>query len=149
MKHKMSWLIALLLPVIIFFLYAYKTINEINIYLLLNDYIKANFERCEIKNDKRNKCDVVAFYHFKIDDKIFTNRYLFKKKFLNSITAKEYIENFSKNDLTIWFNTKNPNISSIEKKFPIKNCVYITIVFAVFIYFLILKYYVYSFQKID
>jgi hypothetical protein len=148
MRHKISWLIALIFPVIAFFLLSYSTICQINTYLLLKKNVLANVDKLEIRLDKKNRYEILAFYSFKIGNKVFFNKNCLRKKFLNILSAQDYIKKNSEKKVIVWFNPKNPNITSIERKFPIKNCIYSVLCFSIFIYFVILKYYAYSFQRI-
>ncbi len=149
MKYKISWFLVISLPVILFFLISYTTIKKINTYFSLNLQTNATIDNFDIINNKKNSYKALVCYSFKVKDKTFKNKIIYSKNFLNYMNANEFVEKLSHDNLPIWFNKKNPNISSFEKIFPIKNCVYVIITFIIFIYFLILKYYVYSFQKSD
>jgi len=149
MKYKASWFLIIFLPTILFFLFSYKAFQEICFYLSLNEQKQGNILKYEIRNDKRDKYKALIHYSFKFKDKNFENKSFCREFFLNYINAKDYVEKLSKNNFTIWFNLKNPNISSFEKNFPVKNCVYVFITFLIFFYFLILKVYVYNFRKND
>jgi len=149
MKHKISWILVLIISGSIFVWFSFQLFLQTNKYIILNTPIKANIEKLEVNNDNKNKFLAVASYSFDVANKTFIHKGVFEKKFINPLSAKAFCENISKNDFIIWYNSKNPNFSSVEKNFPIKNCVYSIITLIVFIYFLILKYYILGFQKND
>lgn len=149
MKRKILWIAVISLPIILFFLLSFKTIKEIHTYFLLNQKITATLEDCKIINYKSQKYKIYVSYTYNVNNKIFKNNSSYSKNFINYINANDFKEKISKNVFYIWYNKMNPNISSVEKTFPIKNCFYLIISFLVFIYFLILKYYLYAFQKND
>jgi hypothetical protein len=148
MRYKASWFLVIIFPIILFFLLSYKTIKEINSYFSLNTQTRATIESFDVINKKENFKPLI-YYSFKVKDKIYKNKNITRKKFLNNMNVKEYVDKLSHANFTIWYNKKNPNISSFERDFPIKNCVYLSLTFLIFVYFLILKYYVYGFQKND
>ena len=148
MKYKISWLIVLFLSSLALLFLSFKTVYQINNYFTLNSSKRANLEKFEIKVDSKDKYEVLAFYNFEIGDKKFYSIRKFKQKFLNELTAQDFIQKHSNKDFFIYYNKKNPNIASVERAFPYKNLVYSIITLTIFIYFIILKYYVFSFQKI-
>ena len=123
--------------------------HEVSLISATSIYKNLDKKKFEIKNDKRDKYEVLASYAFQVANKTFDNKKTFENFFLNTLSAKSYVESLSKKDFMVWYNSKNPNISYIEKKFPVKNCVYASLAFVIFIYFLILKYYMFGFQKIE
>ncbi|NGX35054.1 MAG: hypothetical protein K1060chlam1_01422 [Candidatus Anoxychlamydiales bacterium] len=149
MKYKISWLIILVVSSVILLGISFKTAFLISKYFTLDSKIKAEVEKIEIIESKKDKFEVTAFYYFKIGNKNFYNVRKFQDKFINKITAIDFKEKISKKDFFTWYNKKNPNISAVEKKFPIKNLVYSIMTFIIFVYFIILKYYVFGFQKIN
>ncbi|HEU64310.1 MAG: hypothetical protein KR126chlam4_00324 [Candidatus Anoxychlamydiales bacterium] len=149
MNYKIRWLIVLLVAAVVLLGISFKTAFQINKFFTLDSKIRANVEKVDIIEGKKDKFDVIAFYNFKIGDKNFYNVKKFTTKFINEITALDFKEKILKKDFFIWYNKKNPKISAAEKSFPIKNLVYSIITFIVFGYFVVLKYYVFSFQKIS
>lgn len=148
MKYKVSWIAIIFLPILIFFLISFMTIKDIYTYFLLNQKTTGEFIGFDVI-DSKNKCRALIKYSFKINDKIFKSYSSTKDNFLNHYTLQDYIKELPQENLTIWFNKKNPNISSIEKNFPIKNCIYLVVTLLIFAYFLVLKFYVYRFEKSD
>ncbi|NGX48471.1 MAG: hypothetical protein K940chlam5_00056 [Candidatus Anoxychlamydiales bacterium] len=148
MNYKIRWLITLSVAALILLGISFKTAYQINKFFTLDSKIRARVEKVDVIEGKKEKFEVLAFYNFKIGDKNFYNVKKFDAKFINEITALDFKEKILKKDFFIWYNKKNPKISAIEKSFPIKNLVYSIITFVVFGYFVALKYYVFSFQKI-
>ena len=149
MKRIILWITVILLPLILFMIMGAATIKEIYTYVALNEKTHATIEDFEIKSDKQHRYKIFICYTFQAKNQLFKNKSYYNKSFLNYFTADNFSNTISKNNFNIWYNKNNPNISSFEKIFPIKNCIYLVLSFIIFIYFLILKYYVYSFQKSD
>lgn len=149
MKSKISWIVVIFLPIILFFFISFKTIKDIYIFFSINQKAVAHVESYQIREYKKNKYKALITYSFKVNDKIFVKKNFFRKIFLNQFNADEFVSKISKENFYIWFNKKNPNFSSLEKTFPIKNCVYLSITLLIFFYFIILKYYVYTIHRSD
>lgn len=149
MNYKIRWLITLSVAALILLGISFKTAYQINKFFTLDGKIRANVEKVDIIEGKKDKFEVMAFYNFKIGDKNFYNVKKFTGKFINEITALDFKEKILKKDFYIWYNKKKPKISAVEKSFPIKNLVYSIITLMIFGYFVALKYYVFSFQKIS
>jgi hypothetical protein len=130
-----------------FLFFAGAALVKLNFYFNLDSSAKANIEKIEILNSKKDSFKIFVEYSFVFNNRIFFKKHIFQEVFFNQFTANDFMNKISKHDIRIWFNLKNPQVSSIEKIFPWKNCVYSLITMIVFFYFLILKYYVLNFKK--
>ncbi len=148
MKRSISWFIVLIISASVFLTISLKTAYQMYNFFVLDTQIKANVEKIEVFEGKKDRFGVLVSYNFKIGNKNFYFIKKFQKKFLNEFVAKDFKERILKKDFFVWYNKKNPNISAIERNFPFKNLIYTVITFIIFGYFIVLKYYVFSFQKI-
>lgn len=83
-----------------------------------------------------------ASYHYRFNDTSYSGEYLFKKPvFINILGATHALTDFSKKVTTTWISSENPQISSLEKAFPLKECVYSVTLWAILLYFLLLPVY--------
>ncbi|NGX28538.1 MAG: hypothetical protein K940chlam1_00719 [Candidatus Anoxychlamydiales bacterium] len=146
MKYKISWMVVLFLSGFIFCWFGFKTVNQINYYFVLDQASKAHIDKVKVKDLGKEKFEVLASYYYKVGEEFFFKTETFKNKFLNYDAAQTFGSKISK-DISIWYNFKNPKISTMEKIFPIKNLVYSILTLIVFIYFVIMKYYIFGFQK--
>jgi len=121
-----------------FIWFGYKAVVSGNFYLSLNSSTKGKIENIEIKNIK-NRYKVFVTYSFDVSNKTFVNTSSYRKFFLNPFVAQDYKNEILKKDFRIFYNQKNPFISSVEKNLPLKNFIYAAVSFVIFLYFLILK----------
>ena len=146
MKYKIAWLIVLFLSGFIFCWFGLKTFNQINYFLTLESSSKAHIDKIQIHETKKEKFEVLVSYNYKIGDNFFFKTEALKNVFMNNQAANGYISKMPK-DILIFYNFKNPSIAAMTKTFPIKNLVYSIITLIIFGYFVVMKYYVFSFQK--
>lgn len=83
-----------------------------------------------------------ANYSFVSNGQTFTGSSVIEDRgFWNEYAAQKGIEDVSKKKWIIWFNPSNPAHSSLQKNFPLKECVSAVIMWAIVFYFLWLGYY--------
>lgn len=56
--------------------------------------------------------------------------------FRNSIAASESVAKFEEREWKVWYSKAQPKYSTLLKKYPFKECLYATVLWALFIYFL-------------
>jgi len=62
--------------------------------------------------------------------------------FRNAWAAEEGIKAYKKHPAYIWFSSSDPTYSSLQKNFPLKECLSAIVLWGLLLYFLGLKYYV-------
>lgn len=72
-------------------------------------------------------------FHFK--DKTYSNEDIVDTNFLNSYAIEKAKEHYV-NNINIWFDPNNPTHSSLHHRIPLKEAVYLMILWSVGIYFL-------------
>lgn len=67
---------------------------------------------------------IEAHYAFVFRDHLYQNSTLFDRPtpFWNAWAAEQEIQNWAKKTWTVWFCSWDPEYSSLQKKFPIKEC---------------------------
>ncbi|MBN2479881.1 MAG: hypothetical protein JXA94_06605 [Parachlamydiales bacterium] len=146
-KYSFSWILVFIITFSICIYFSAVAINKVYKYLILNEKTYAVDKKFEIKNKNDDYFYVVLSFEYEAFNKKYSKNVSLKGKFLNQFSAKEFIDKSSNKKLLIFFNKKNPNIFSIEKKFPYKNCIYAFITIGILIYFLILKAYISRIEK--
>jgi hypothetical protein len=76
-----------------------------------------------------------ANYQFAIQDRQWDGKTIFKTPYLNGGSAEKALQLQEQGPLQIWYNGRNPQISSAEKEFPFKKCFYALITLGVGMYF--------------
>ncbi len=79
-----------------------------------------------------------TLYGYKNNNLDYTGKTLWSSRYLNEWTASEAIERLKKVRLNVWFDATEPEISTLERIFPLKSIVYSIILFFLFVYFAVL-----------
>ncbi len=86
---------------------------------------------------------IKADYRFKIKNKEYRGETLFKNDlYWNSWAAESALKVYSQKDWMVWYSSSNPQYSSLQKNFPLKECISTGILWIILIYFFGLGYYV-------
>ncbi len=81
-----------------------------------------------------------AQYTFFVDGKAIDGETRFRKPYyLNQFAAQKEIQERKKRSWPVFYNKKRPAVSSLEKVFPLKSCLYAIMTVGISLYFLILK----------
>lgn len=84
-----------------------------------------------------------AKYSFVVHEKHFEGETALKYPiFRNSWAVEQSIPQLESKKWTAWYSPSNPNHSSIQKKFPTKECVSAALLFGLLLYFVWLGFYV-------
>ncbi len=80
-----------------------------------------------------------AVYGFQVGGELYEGESALPKLFfLNKLAAQQRMERLDKENWTVWYRSKNPQVSQIGRVFPYKQCVYAVILFGVLAYFILL-----------
>lgn len=83
-----------------------------------------------------------ANYAFAVNGQTYTGTSTIEDRgYWNAYAAEKGVEEFSKKKWIIWYNSRDPSYSSLQKYFPLKECVSAAIMWAIVFYFLWLGYY--------
>ncbi|CUI17859.1 Conserved putative membrane protein [Candidatus Protochlamydia naegleriophila] len=75
-----------------------------------------------------------AHYQFTFQGKAFNGHTLLKEHYLNAWAAREAIDRLQSKPLLVWFNSNSPAMSTIEKNFPLKICLYTALLWGLLLY---------------
>lgn len=88
---------------------------------------------------KGSKYTLVGNYSYAYKGQEFSGRAVLSgPKHLNRVSAELEIKRMEGMDRTVWLNTRNPSISSLESDFPFREVLYGLCTIGVFVYFLYL-----------
>lgn len=89
-----------------------------------------------VKEDSSDKFYMNGQYTFSINGQHYEGATtLSHPMFRNQLAAQEKVAEFEAKGWTVWFNPQNPTYSSLQKKFPFKECLYAGVLWVLFIYF--------------
>lgn len=81
-------------------------------------------------------------YSFNAKNQVFKGSSVVEERgYWNRYSAEKGVEEFSQKKWNIWYNPSDPTYSSLQKNFPLKECVSAAIMWAIVFYFLWLGYY--------
>lgn len=101
---------------------------------------EAHIEQWGVRKDGASKFALVSNYYYIIDDKAYKGTTAFTQPYyLNLPSAEQEIQKINCQTMPVWFNPSKPQISSLHKEFPTKNCFNSVITLSIFIYFYFLK----------
>lgn len=87
-----------------------------------------------------------AHYRFRAGEKEFEGDYRFQDDpYLNGWSAEQEIKKRKLAGVRVWYSSRNPLISALQKKFPLKECLSASALWILFLYFIWLGYYVASY----
>lgn len=90
-----------------------------------------------------------ASYTFQVGGELFSGQTAWHDQtYRNQWGAEESLPEFSKQWRQVWYDSGNPHHSSLQKKFPFKECISAGILWALWLYFVWLGYYVSRFKRL-
>ena len=112
-------------------------------YLALNAQTQGKVERFSVKKLKEDAYGIEAHYTYRVDGVSYQDhKVLTHPIFLNATSANMHLTRYWKEqDWSVWYNTNHPEVSSLQKLFPIKKLVSFLISLGVFLYFFWFKRY--------
>ncbi len=99
-----------------------------------------------INEIKRDHYVIYAKYSFEKSGKILVGKTIFKLKFNNEVAARSTLDDWKKQQWTVYFDPGNSSVSTLQRPFPMKELVHGLIGLAALFYFLFLKRYASSFN---
>lgn len=99
----------------------------------------------DIEEKNSSKFVIYAHYEYLVDNHVFKGETTFAGPYyLNRMSAETGIHQLKDFSWEVWYRSKYPEESSLQKIFPFKNCLYALLTIGVCIYFLILRYFTFS-----
>lgn len=90
---------------------------------------------------------LTAEYEFAINHSLYQGSTQFlNENYLNKWAAEQAIKSKSRQHWTVWYDTDNPQQSSLQHNFPFKDCFSAIVLWGILLYFLWLGYYVARFR---
>lgn len=88
-----------------------------------------------------------ANYGFKVGDQSFTGTTSWTKEpYRNHYAAEKAQEEFTAQNLVVWYDPSSPEHSSLQKELPLKECISAIFLWGLLLYFLWISFYVAKFK---
>lgn len=96
--------------------------------------------------EKGSSCFILrAQYSYKANQKLYSGETRFSNPcYLNRAHAEDDLKKMQGFSWEVWYKNSDPSISSLQRNFPFKTCIYAILTLGVFIYFFILRYFTLS-----
>ena len=116
-------------------------------YSTLNTSTPASTVTWTINAHSENAYTLTGSYHFEAQGKAYTGATEFSNQIsINRYAAEQSSREHAAQRWKVWFNSANPEHSSLQKRFPFKECTYAIVLWGLLLYFLWLGYYVERFK---
>jgi len=117
-------------------------------YVRLNERTRAQNVVWEVQMRSVSHYVLAAHYTYHVDGQEFTGMTRFKTPFyFNYYAAEREMRARQAEKFIAWYQKKHPTFSSLQKKFPKKECIYALLTCSVFVYFYLARSLLKSFEE--
>lgn len=142
MHRNPFWILFLCFIIIGILGYTLRTSYHLWQYIRLNKQTSTQEIQWAIDSLSDEEFAPFARYQFSVKGKNFQGQTLWNEIYLNPSTAHEAILRLSKKSPQfVWFDSSNPQISTLQKLFPLKESIYTTLLWILGFYFIGLGFY--------
>jgi hypothetical protein len=90
----------------------------------------------QVRQESQDRYTLAAQYAFKVNDSTYLGETIFRsKRYKSPETAAHFLQQNIQTDWKVFYAPDRPRISTINRIFPLKSCIYTAIVWGVIIYF--------------
>lgn len=137
--YWMLFMILFLLGILGYSTYAFYEVWQ---YMRLDKQVKAQSIQWSIITASDEAYIPNASYSFKMGGKDYKNYTRLNETYLNEWAAQEAIDRLKQAPPLVWFDSSSPDISTLQKNFPLKASLYAILLWMLGLYFAGLGYYV-------
>lgn len=120
-----------------------KTLYAVYLYMSLDAATPVESIKWQVDRLNEDRFAVKAEYMFRVKAQTYQGDTTFKNDiYWNPWTAEDALKVYSQKEWTVWYSSRDPHYSSLQKNFPLKESISAIILWVVFMYFLGLGYYV-------
>jgi hypothetical protein len=142
MSRNPFWILFLSLIILGVLGYTTHTLIKVWQYIRLDQQIEAQHIQWSVLPISDESFIPFATYFFNVHGKNYQGQARWQESYLNQWAAQEAIGRLEKNRPLVWFDSSAPEISSLQKLFPIKESLYSLLLWTLGIYFVGLGYHV-------
>lgn len=133
-KNKI-WFIFLSLLFFAIILYTIYGVSKFLDYASFVGKTKPNKIELFPENDFFGRYSIKGKYSFIFENKVYSGEDIIDSNFQNSYAVEKAKDQYI-NQIVVWFNPENPTHSALHKKFPLKEGIYLLILWGIGIYFI-------------
>lgn len=142
MQKNTVWLALIVTLTMIVLWYSGKFIYHYYEYMQLSSRAPATEMQWSITAKNNENYLPKANYTFTANGKTYHGSAILEDRgYWNEFAAKQAIQEFTNKKWGIWYNSSDPNISALQKHFPLKDAVSAAIMWTIVFYFVWLGYY--------
>ncbi|MEM7174947.1 MAG: hypothetical protein AAF443_03325 [Chlamydiota bacterium] len=112
-------------------------------YFRLSAATSGEIQSWEVEEYQPGKFAICVNYQFQIRKRRYNQKFHFSKPvYRNPYIAEDHIKQWEKQDWKVWYDPRNPTVSSLQKLFPFKKGIHLILCMSVAVYFVWLKMYI-------
>lgn len=143
MHKNPIWLAFLACLVLIVLWFTGTAIYKIYLFERFDAYAEAQNVKWTVKEKSDEEFLLDAHYNFLVNGgEIKGDSLLTEASFWNAWAAEQMVKEYTNKKWIVWYSSKNPHYSTLQKNFPLKECISMGVLWALLFYFLWLGYYV-------
>jgi len=120
-----------------------KALYAAYLYVSLNASAPVENIQWSVEQLNEERFVMKANYNFVFKGQEYSGETLFKNDvYWNFWAAEDSIKVYQQKDWQVWFSSTSPRYSSLQKNFPLKECISAAVLWVILIYFFCLGYYV-------
>jgi len=148
MHKNPVWLALLVLISLIALWFSAIALYDLYGYLTLTETVPAEKINWSIKEESPESFQIVADYTFIVNDQHYAGSTTFKDwPYRNPWGAQSALLEREKQQWSVWYSPRNKHHSSLQKSFPIQECITMGVLWGLLLYFLWLGSYVARYQR--
>lgn len=122
--------------------YTIKTLYVLYLYSTLNASTTVDQIQWSVKQEKEDRFFVQAHYEFDVEKQKYSGETLFfNDVYWNSWAAEDAVKFYQNKEWQVWYSLNNPQHSSLQKNFPLKELISASVLWLLLVYFVGLGYY--------
>lgn len=149
MHQNSYWLVFLSLIALSILGYTIWTGIQLYEYYRLSIQVPITAIKWTVKGLSEEEFAPQAHYQFIFEGKSYQGQTTWQEHYLNPWAAEEAIGRLTKEQKNVWIDPHHLNVSTLQKKFPFKQCISMVILWLLLIYFIGLGRYVKNMHKTE
>ncbi|MFA6915998.1 MAG: hypothetical protein WC222_06345 [Parachlamydiales bacterium] len=147
--NKWFWMLVCLLTLSAVWV-TWGTTKKLYTYYTLNARVPVKTISWKISALNDERYQLQGSYNFFIDTREYLGTaQLHSLIYRNPWAAEKGLRELEKERFNVWYSSKNPTINSLERDFPLKDCIYSVVILGLITYFGALGVYTYRSQNIE
>lgn len=146
--QKYVWQAVFCLMMLVALWFSLTALYRVYVYARLNSSAPATVVAWSVEELSSDHYALHAKYTFSVQGHLYEGETTLdeEKGYRNSWAAEKAIPEHAAMTWTAWYSPSNPKYSSLQKTFPLKECLSSLVLWGILIYFIGLKYYVMRLQ---